>query len=260
MSQLADRCTIGSDPELFLTNGKNAVSAIDKFPGTKQRPEKWKDGIMVQVDNCSVEYNTPIVVDRNDWIRAHLSAYQQIADFASTKHHLNLAIVPSVIFPPEELQDARAWIMGCEPDFNAWTRQWNPKPQCNIEELRSAGGHVHIGGQFTEIEVIDLAKLADMYIGVPSLLIDPDDRRRELYGKAGAMRFKPYGVEWRTGSNFWIQTEKRIGWVFDQVNRLLRALKEGQRAPAEVQEIINTGDRVGAAHFCAKHSLEICND
>lgn len=258
MSSLINGCTIGSDPELFLTNGKHCISAIDKFPGDKKNPVEWKDGVMVQVDNCSVEYNTPVTTSKDQWVRAHSSAYRQISEFAAEKFGLKLAIIPSTVFPEEELQDPRAWIMGCEPDYNAWLKQWNPKPHCAIEEMRSCGGHVHIGlPKFTEYEVIELVKLVDMHIGVPGLIVDTDDRRRLLYGKAGAMRFKPYGVEWRTGSNFWIQTEERVAWVYEQVNKALIALESGFRAPDIVREIIDTGNRLEAAKFCQTYNMEV---
>ncbi len=32
-----------------------------------------------------------------------------------------------------------------------------------------------------------------MILGLQSVLLDPDTRRRRMYGKAGAFRFKKYG-------------------------------------------------------------------
>lgn len=260
MLTLPKNITIGSDPEMFLTNGKHAVSAIDKFPGDKANPVEWAEGIKVQVDNCSVEYNTPVCTDRGEWVRHHLSAYRQIAEHAAKAHNLKPLIAPSVIFPMEELDDERAWIMGCEPDFNAWVKEWNPKPYCDIEELRSGGGHIHVGfpdGTFTADMMIHLTKLVDMWVGVPLLLVDHDDRRRELYGKAGAMRFKPYGMEWRTGSNAWIQTEQRMAWVYDGIVRAVQALGEIMAVPPIVREIIDTGNRIEAAKFCEHYNIEV---
>jgi hypothetical protein len=40
--------------------------------------------------------------------------------------------------------------------------------------------------------------------------------RRELYGKAGAFRPKPYGVEYRVLSNRWLNSEALIRWVYNQ--------------------------------------------
>lgn len=32
-----------------------------------------------------------------------------------------------------------------------------------------------------------------MYLGIPSVVMDPDTKRRTLYGKAGDFRLKAYG-------------------------------------------------------------------
>jgi len=51
-----------------------------------------------------------------------------------------------------------------------------------------------------------LTKTLDVYLGAVSLLWDQEDRRRELYGAAGAFRPKPYGMEYRVLSNKWISS------------------------------------------------------
>src|SRR3546814_5830384 len=82
--------------------------------------------------------------------------------------------------------------------------------------MRCAGGHLHVG--WTEGESLgsiqhvmncsDLVKQLDWYVGLWSLGKDKDKVRRSLYGKAGACRIKPYGVEYRVLSNFWIKNKK----------------------------------------------------
>ena len=51
----------------------------------------------------------------------------------------------------------------------------------------------------------------DYTLGLDSLLLDSDTRRRSMYGRAGSFRFKEYGIEYRTLSNFWIKNNKSIG-------------------------------------------------
>jgi len=60
--------------------------------------------------------------------------------------------------------------------------------------------------------------MMDLYLGVPSVLMDKGELRKQLYGKAGAYRMKPYGVEYRTLSNFWIFSDTTIGWVWDNTD------------------------------------------
>ena len=38
-----------------------------------------------------------------------------------------------------------------------------------------------------------MVKLLDIFLGIPSVIIDPDKKRRKLYGKAGAFRLTKYG-------------------------------------------------------------------
>ena len=98
----------------------------------------------------------------------------------------------------------------------------NPKPTCEDKNLRSCGGHVHVGTKHDPIHVV---KAMDIYLGVPSLKLDPDKQRRKLYGKAGAFRFKSYGVEYRTLSNFWIWSKELQEWVFKQTNKALEHIE-----------------------------------
>jgi hypothetical protein len=85
----------------------------------------------------------------------------------------------------------------CEPDFNAWLQNINDSPDSQTN-LRCVGGHVHIGideKYRTEENLLNIVKMFDILVTLPALLIDKDDRRRELYGKAGAFRFKDFGVK-----------------------------------------------------------------
>jgi hypothetical protein len=257
---LSDKFLLGCDPEWFLqsSNTMQPVSAIDKFRGTKEEPFQLDEGVSVQVDNCAVEYGIKPASCMEDWVERNVSAGYQLQSIASAMG-LYLLKVPSVVFPEEELQDQRAWVFGCDPDLNAWTKEWNPRPEARNPFLRSAGGHLHFGFPHFEPELMfDVAKGADLFIALPGLLVDTDDRRRELYGKAGAMRMKVYGMEWRTASNFWTTTQKRMEWVYRVANRMLTEVRKGIIVPECVREIIDTGDRVGARSVIEAYGLEVC--
>jgi len=58
-------------------------------------------------------------------------------------------------------------------------------------------------------------QLCDAYMGVPSVLVDDDTRRAELYGKAGAFRPTSYGAEYRVLSNWWLKSPNWVRWVYD---------------------------------------------
>lgn len=60
-------------------------------------------------------------------------------------------------------------------------------------------GHIHIGYNNPEIEKsVDIIKAMDLFLGIPSILMDKDTLRRSRYGKAGAFRFKSYGKRKKT--------------------------------------------------------------
>ena len=111
-----------------------------------------------------------------------------------------------------QAQPDEAKELGCSPDFNAYTGLANPRPDANTP-FRTASGHVHIGWTTESVDIEDeghlaacraLTKSLDVWLGLPSLVWDTDDRRRSLYGAAGAFRPKPYGMEYRVLSNKWI--------------------------------------------------------
>jgi hypothetical protein len=250
---------LGCDPEWFLKDLYTGEprSAIGRFCGTKENPVPLNDGVSVQVDNVAVEYGIMPATSASQWCAANLSARRQLEQEANTKS-CTLHIVPSVVFPETELDTPDAWVFGCDPDLNAWEGCWNPRPESSNPFLRSAGGHIHFGfDAFDPEDMFTVVKAADMYLAVPGLLVDKDDRRRELYGKAGACRLKPYGVEWRTGSNFWTLTQSRIEWVYRTVNNMLRVVKEGIIIPETIREVIDKGDRVGAQYICQTYGLEV---
>jgi hypothetical protein len=79
------------------------------------------------------------------------------------------------------------------------------------------------------IRCITLVKQLDAYLGIPSLEWDKDTLRRRLYGKAGAFRPKPYGVEYRTLSNAWLKNEMLVRYVYRQTMRAIEDLMAGKK-------------------------------
>ena len=55
----------------------------------------------------------------------------------------------------------------------------------------------------------------DLYTSIPSVIQEPDNERKKLYGKAGAFRHTPFGVEARSLSNYVLNDKKYIDWVYD---------------------------------------------
>ena len=76
------------------------------------------------------------------------------------------------------------------------------------------------------MEKIHLAKLLDSTLGSMFTLLDPDIKRKKMYGQAGAIRFKPYGIEYRTLSNYWLSHPHYIKTVFDTAKMMVNYTKK----------------------------------
>lgn len=222
--------SIGADPELFVLDetGK-PVSAAGLIPGTKAVPHKVKGGA-IQVDGMAAEFNIDPCTTFEQFNDNIKGVVKQLQGFLPTGY--TLSAVPCIVFD-EDVWDAapdEAKELGCSPDFNAWTGGVNPPPSCpSNPRLRTASGHLHIGwtddADMGDVQHIlncqDLVKQLDWYLGAWSLKMDPDPTRRLLYGKAGACRYKPYGVEYRVLSNFWLTSKDRRLAVWNRLNQAI---------------------------------------
>lgn len=255
----------GADPELFLSTPEGKfISSIDRVGGTKMHPRPIDDeGAAVQEDNVAVEFNITPSATKESFIRALNRPLDYLKDYAK-EMGLTLAIVPSARFDKDQLEDPRALQFGCEPDYNAWTGKRNPRPRALGENwnLRTCGGHVHIGWENSQDEeALALIRACDLFIGIPSVKMDADNLRRILYGKAGAHRRKVYGVEYRAVSNFWIQSEELMGWCFEQAQRAVTFTNERGILDSEVADYIasaiNEGDQKAADKLIERYSLTV---
>ena len=240
---------LGSDPELFVFKNGEPISAHGMVDGDKYNPLAVEDGA-VQVDGMALEYNTNPADTLDAWEHNHSSVQKQLS--AMIGKDLTLEAKPTAFFSEEVFNSTpkEALVLGCEPDFNAYTGRANPKPNGEVK-FRTGAGHIHIGwGEGFDIkdpfhlgECHALVKMLDLHLGIPSILMDGDFKRRELYGRAGAFRPKSYGLEYRTLSNFWVATEKGRKWAYESTNRAVeRACNPDARYGGGIQNTINTNN------------------
>jgi hypothetical protein len=127
-----------------------------------------------------------------------------------------------------------AKILGCDPDYNAYTGELNPTPD-GTRTFRTAAGHVHVGwgadiptDNPEHLEICrNFVKQLDTTVGMLMCIIDRDPQRRELYGKAGAFRPKSYGVEYRTPSNIWLKNVQFRRAIFELMNVAIYRERQG---------------------------------
>lgn len=259
-----NKLLIGSDPEVFLQNSEGAlVSSIGKFGGTKENPRPLfalGDGYAVQEDNVAVEFNIPAAGNSLALQASMRKALNYLSQEASNLG-LKFINVSAASFPKQELRHPMAKVFGCDPDFNVWTGRPNPRPKASDATLRSCGGHIHVGYTFENDEQrTEAIKNMDLFLGVPSVLMDDSPaaaRRRELYGKPGAHRIKPYGFEYRTLSNFWIFNPRHVAWVWRNTRRALAAGQFPMEDKDNVISCINDNDRDLAFYLMDKYKLEV---
>lgn len=237
---------IGADPELFLrTISGKMISAVGLIGGTKDQPLPLEvPGCAVQEDNVSAEFNIPPSDNLDDfkrhinYVKSHLSDKAQKMGLLLADH------VASYSFDNDQLESWQSQVFGCEPDMCAWTGRENPRPFSTDFNLRSCGGHIHVGSDLDPDMVI---RSMDLHLGVPSITLDPDTHRRSLYGKAGACRRKPYGVEYRTLSNFWIWSDELISWAWEGTQKAVEFVKSGHTIPRgiarHIQKTINESNQ-----------------
>lgn len=213
-----ENVTIGADPEVFVADSTGSVtSAIGYVGGNKVCPRPVKDG-GVQEDNVLAEFNINPAKSKMEFIHNMDSVMADLRNILEG-NNLQPIIIPSYTYTEEQLREygPNALEFGCSPDVNAWSGKAVPPPKSEGNTLRTAGGHIHVGYDNPSIGTNeDLVKMMDFVIGLPSLLIDTDKLRRKLYGKAGSMRHKQYGVEYRTLSNFWLNSSELMSWVYDK--------------------------------------------
>ena len=225
---------IGCDPEFFVkVKGKN-VSAHGLVDGDKVNPFKLEGGA-VQVDGTALEFNIDPARDEKEFLNNISMVLEQVRNIVPNKYEFAFDPVANY---KKEVFDAipnYAKELGCDPDYNAYSGRENNKPDGDML-MRTAAGHVHLGwteGKTREdsqhfIDCRQIIAVMDNCVGLPLSILEPDNDRKLLYGKAGAFRPKPYGVEWRTASNFWLSDDKLRSMVYKQTQKAFNLLKEGE--------------------------------
>lgn len=219
---------IGTDPELFVRLNGRFISSHDLMPGTKDNPYPVQYGA-VQVDGVSAEFNIDPASNLDEYIR-NINAVrsQMLAMIQSVHPEAELVAVPTAYFDKEyfDALPEHPKLLGCTPDFNAYTGEAN-EPPGTTEPFRTGSGHQHIGWTYGEdIDDDDhfrlccnLVKELDRVVYPLTRTYDFDMKRMELYGAPGAFRPKHYGLEYRSISNAFLRDEATMELIYRSVHQ-----------------------------------------
>lgn len=243
---------LGSDPEFFVTKGGTPISAHLLSEGTKEKPLELSNG-HIQVDGMALEINTIPSGSYNNWELNHKLLIEEVKGLLPTGHEL--LFEPTVVFSDEVMESTPDVNkeLGCDPDYNAWTEEMNPSPDASSTNMRTGAGHIHFGwhngGKDDDGNPIDplnpehveacrtLTKALDAYLAPLSLIWDKDNKRRALYGKLGAFRPKPYGMEYRVLSNAWVNDKETRKMVYNICQTVFNSLMKGNTFNVDVEEL-----------------------
>lgn len=254
--------TIGHDAEVFVRNERGIItSIIGHLGGTKEAPLPVDFGAL-QEDNVLAELNIDAATTAEQFVFRTKAVLQQLEQRLPTGWGIEM--ISSHHYTRQDLISfgEKAMEFGCTPDFNCWTLEKN-EISSPYTTLRTAGGHIHIGfDRVTAEEQVKVMRMADYLLGLPSVLLDSDKERRTLYGKAGAFRYKKYGAEYRTMSNFWLRDEALMRWAFGSAQRCYMDRSNldymmSVCSPAELQHTINTGDEANASRVISKLGIQM---
>lgn len=254
--------TTGTDPEFFLKAGDKYVSAIPHIKGSKHEPAALPNGGTIQRDNVAVEFATAPTAGGKDFVESVRKCLKDT--LAQIPEGCEIVVEPSATFDDDQLDHPEAQEFGCEPDYNAWTLEENEKPWCGVSGFRSCGAHIHVGGLtkagkprkglefLSEFQGrIRMVKAMDLLHGVISTVLDNSEasvERRKLYGKAGAHRPTPYGVEYRVLSNYWMKSPELVMLMDSLTGEAVKLVTSGKLdelikliGENDLQNIINEG-------------------
>ena len=210
---------VGHDCEFFVldSNRGHIVPVCGKLGGTKKKPlavEGSRVGTTYQEDGVACEIGMdPTSV--HDFIPA---ASQSFFDMQTVLESRQLQVAGGVCntFKLEDLKlHPQALVIGCSPDYSAHDRGMK-RNNLNIEAMgtrRFTGGHLHFSCPLKDrerlandtpiwavVQMIDA--LALMFSSRYSW--EYQGERYEFYGLPGLYRPKPYGLEYRTPTNYWL--------------------------------------------------------
>ena len=239
---------LGCDPEFFFANADGTIVGSEKIMETGHIGEK--NGSKCVIDGVQAELN-PLPSTCREGLASQISyCFKNLkAHFDAKKINVAVKVDPLVDITRDELNSLsdKSKVFGCAPSVNIYEGgeskiKVDPKKYLK----RSAGGHIHLGNaldgwlkppyteeqhKITYASTINVARhlkrtlseipeitipILDIVVGNTCVLLDRfegNKERRANYGRVGEYRVKPYGLEYRSLSNFWLRSYPLMSFV-----------------------------------------------
>jgi len=264
--QLITNWQIGSDVEFFLQdiNTKKIVTAENIIKGTKKDPfyfEPNNNYYATSLDCVLAEGNIPPCKTEGEFYSAMNHLIKYINNFIPNQ--LQTLAIPVAELDEDQLQSETACTFGCASSLDCWTlKEVRPFPKG--DRYRSAGTHLHIGYEEPNFKTnINIIRAMDLYLGIPSVLIEPKNKRKEVgYGLAGNMRQTRWGAEYRVLSSYFASNEKLIKWCFRNTEAAINFVNDEKSSiienlGKEISHIINNNDVELAKKYVNDFNIEL---
>lgn len=250
---------IGSDPEMFVTDGDDKLIPAFSFLGAKsEKKTMTRKKNNVYFDGAQAEFETTA----GGCLAFHVDSIQEGLDTlykAARKHDktakLSLKNVMEIEYDVLNTAKDEHLAFGCAPSENVYGLKGKQVPPRELP-FRSSGGHIHFGIGHKEPEQIkQMVRALDAILGVccVSLFAKYDNPiRRQFYGMAGEYRTPKHGLEYRALSNAWVCHPMISHMVMDLARKCVvfgekGFLKFWETTEAEVIECMQNCD-VDLAH------------
>ena len=245
--------SFGADPEFVLTKNDNLISAIGILPA-KNKALNFQ-GNEFYYDNVLAEIALTPAKNRHELISNLRNVFQTFKDMLNPVKFETRA---AQNYPDKQLQHPEAKIAGCNLEWNAYTLKYMMPPKDIISNtpFRTAGGHIHLG---LECDIINLIKMMDLFIGVPSIYLDTDEtsrERRKIYGHAGSHRKTDYGVEYRTLGNFWLSSPRHVTLIYNLCEFVVDFMEKDLHKKFWYVDESLLDDNPEMAHVCIGYDLD----
>jgi len=258
----------GSDPEIFVVDGKDTIMPAFTFlpPNTRKgvggihKPYPYCDGFAAECYIPASHCHGWVI----DHIRDGLYQVEKQAHVVDPKAHVtiqNTFNIPKTVMDAAKDEDVA---LGCMPSYNVYDDI--PQQPANPREFlfRFAGGHVHMGlgeGCYSAYEKQEMIKGADLFAALPAVAFFEkldDPTRRNFYGRAGEYRTPKHGLEYRVLSNAWLCAPEVAHLVLSLVRCGFKVGRAGYAeklgiSTREIREIINFCDVIGARRWVRNH-------